>query len=261
MKKISILVIMVLLFVNFSMVLAAPDYEILPIDQEPIDVRPLPTINLSVQNKYECVNTNVTNVTYTAYTTGIPNGSQIDFYSGDPKLPYPTELIGYGKVENGKAYIKVFQKPDKFYIGSAVYTLPIDTYPPRRYYSNVVTYKVNYSTDPISIKVDIDNSCKTNVTYLAKLIEQPKAADVADFELSKVSPVKVRFLTFQIPSLLTVKKIDLNTMKPYRVDIGELTDGYAKVGLYLPPGKYIVYVDCETITLNNATSVFNIPQF
>lgn len=225
--------------------------------------KPAQSINLVVQPEYKSNGTNLTNVTYVAYTTGIQDGSIIEFYSGSPSSPYPSTLIGNGYVSGGKAFVRVFQKPDSYYIGSAVYTKPIDIWPPVRVYSNIVSYRVSLCTKSIDLNVKVDNQCKTNITYTAKFEASEDLSALVDSKASG-NQVRVRFLTYEIPvgyeiSIAKDKlESDLKLMKPLREDYAVINNWTAQVRTYLPTGKYLVYADCQAITTNNSTVVYDV---
>lgn len=252
-KRYFVLLILLFLFSNLIGAFAANSTEILPVQ----------TIEFFAQPGYENNGTDMTNVTYVAYTKGIRDGSVIDFYSGNPKAPYPTNLLGSSRVKEGKAYIKVFQKPDTYFIGSAVYTLPIDLWPPTRVYSNIATYYIPLSGAVINIDVGINNRSKSNVTYTAKFSNIFDSSPIADKEdISTGKSVKVRFITYEIPEDMDI--VDVKTLKETRLALREdyavITDWAAQLQFYLKPGSYIVYADCTEITASSNLMKFTVPN-
>lgn len=254
MKKIIFLVfIMVFLFSN-----------LLCLNVSGIIPKPAQSINLVVQPEYKSSGTNLTNVTYIAYTTGIPDDSKIDFYSGSPSSVYPSNLVGSGYVKSGKAFVRIFQKPENYYIGSAVYTKPIKIWPPARVYSNIVSYNVPLCSKSIDLKVKVDHFAETNITYTAKF-DVSNEISTADDSKASGNQVKVRFLTYEIPMVYEIPiakeklESDLKLMKPLREDYAVINNWTAQSRTYLPSGKYLVYADCQAITTNNSTAVYDVP--
>ncbi len=251
-KRYFVLIIILFLFSNLIGAFATNSTEILPVQ----------TINFIAQPGYESRGTSMTNITYCAYTKGIADGSVIDFYTGNPEDPYPSQLLGRSRVKEGKAYIKVFQKPDTYYIGSAVYTSTIDIWPPSRVYSNIATHYVPLSNATISIDVGIDNSCKSNVIYTANfnnIFVSPSSGIKNNVSMGK--SVKVRFLTYEIPKDMEIYDAkSLNKQKPLREDYVEIADWSAKFQFNLKSGSYIVYADCPEITASSNLMKFIVPQ-
>lgn len=247
-KRYFVLIVILFLLSNLIGVFAANSTEILPAQ----------TIKLIAQPVYESSGTDITNVTYCAYTKGIADGSVIDFYAGDPKAPYPNQLLGSNVVKEGKAYIKLFQKPDTYYIGSAIYTSPNDIWPPSRVYSNITAHYVPLCNATISIDVGIDNSCKSNVTYTAifsNIFDSSPVDTKKDILTGK--SVKVRFLTYEIPEGMEIYDAKhLNKLRPLREDYIEISNWTAKFQFNLKPGSYIVYSDCSEITVSSSLMKF-----
>lgn len=275
------LLIFVILCSNLMFVSAESSSSVIDIGNEliPIPVQPL---RLVVQPEYQSNGEFITNVTYTAYTSSsIPDGSKIDFYTGNPSNPYPTTLLGSGYVKGGKAVFKTYQKINNYYLGSAVWTRPLgiapdlpSKYPPSRIYSNIVTYHLALSDKVIDLNVLVKNiSISNNVSYTAKFSNP--TTDTKTLEAVLINPgdikingaqMKVRFLTYQIPAALDVKTLDSITLdkiafeKPYREDYAIIKDWAASVSLNLPVGRYIVFADCIELTANSDVKSFSVPK-
>lgn len=273
MKKRIMLLIFVMLFSSIMFVSAESSSPIIDIGNEITPVtQPL---HLTVQHIYECTGNLITNVTYTAYTTSlIPDGSKIDFYTGNPNNVYPTTLLGSSYVKGGKAVYKTYQKIDNYYLGSAVWTKPSvqsAQIPPIRIYSNIVTYNVSLSKKIIDLNVTLRELAEKNVLYTVSIKDPitsqpiPTATAVpSDIVIDGVK-MNVQFSTFKISSPIEEKLnpaeiSKIADQKPYQIDFALIENWTAKANLNLPAGRYIVLAECPDLTDNCALEVFKVPQ-
>lgn len=269
------LLVFVILCSNFMFVSAGNTNSVIDIGNELIPIVREP-LRLAVQPVYESNGSAITNVTYTAYTTSlIPDGSKIDFYTGNPSSPFPTTLLGSSYVKGGKAVFKTYQKINSCYLGSAVWTNPsesISKFPPTRIYSNIVTYNVLLSDKLLDLNVTVRNFVEKNVSYTARFTD-PKDTQTVEAQIidpavisSKGTQMKVKFSTFQISSALDIKALDkaainqISVQKPYREDYAIIENWTAKVNINLPAGKYIVLAECSELTANYDLELFNVSQ-
>lgn len=274
-KRITLLII-VILCSNFMFVNAGNSNSVIDVKNELIPISKEP-LKLVVEPVYECYKSIITNVTYTAYvSSAIPEGSTIDFYTGNTSDPYPTTLLGSSYVKGGKAVFKTYQKINTYYLGSAVWTKPSNStakIPPTRIYSNIVTYKVQLSNKLLDLDVTVKNTTQNNVTYTANftdpidaLTAQNKIIDPAIVN-SNSTQMDVKFSTFAVPSELDVKTLDegaiskISAQSPYRVDYATIYDWTAEVNIKLPAGKYIVLAECSGLTSNYGLELFNVTTY